>query len=359
MNVSTYRRSALGALHLFVFIALTGVASAAPPAEHYVPDPHAGSWLKGPNLPEPRQDAAVTVLDGRIYVIGGYSANGPVGTTYVLEPSAGTNLSPSASAPPLPVLPVGTWTTARAMPEPVDHAAAAALDGYIYVAGGSAEKLVTNKFWRYDPAADAWVELPSMPVPRYAPSLEAFGDKLYLLGGTSSHGNDERSIEVFDPAANAWSVIEDALGVDREGSSATLFQGRIALVGGRDREQRNMTSCDLYDPAHNKWSVCSAMHDGRSAFGLAAVDDRLFAIGGVNLLTGLTTQTIEISGANGQGWMDGRWMPSPRQGMGVAVIGHTVWVIGGSNWDATSPTNSVLRYVVPLIKVKFGGRAPP
>jgi hypothetical protein len=56
--------------------------------------------------------------------------------------------------------------------------------------------------------------------------------------------------------------------------------------------------------------------------------------------------------------MDGRWLPAPRKGMSIAVVGHTVWVIGGSNWDAVSPTANVLRYVIPLVKVKFGGRAP-
>ena len=347
------------AIVLAASIGVSARADTGPGAtDRYVPDPHAGSWLRGPNLPRPRQDAAVAVLDGHIYVIGGYSPDGPTSTTYVLEPPAGTNLTPSESAPPLPVLPVGTWSTARPIPEAIDHAAAAALDGYIYVAGGTVEKLVTNKFWRYDPADDSWAALPPLPVPRYAPSLVPFGGKLYLIGGTASHGNDERSIEVFDPETRSWSLLFDALGVEREGSSAVLFQGRIAIVGGRDRDEHNLTGCDLYDPAHDAWSVCSSLHAGRSSFGLAAVDNRLFAIGGVNLLTSLATQTIEISGDGGRGWMDGRWMPSPRQGMGVAVIGHTVWVIGGSNWDATAPTDSVLRYVIPLIKVKFGGRAP-
>ena len=126
-----------------------------------------------------------------------------------------------------------------------------------------------------------------------------------------------------------------------------------------DAQQHNITACDLYDAPHNDWSVCSNLHSGRSGFGLAAVDDRLFAIGGVNLITGVATQTIEISGAGGRGWMDGRWLPSPRTGMCVAVVGHTVWVIGGTNWDAVSPTASVVRYIIPLVKVKFGGRAPP
>ena len=330
------------------------------PGTTYALDPHAGTWLHGPNLPSPRQDAATVVLDGHIYVIGGFGPSGsPTSTTYVLEQPPGTNLTPSASAPPAPVFPVGSWTTARSIPEAIDHAAAAALDGYIYVAGGSVEKLVSNKFWRYDPGDDSWALMPPLPVPRYQATMQAYGDKLYLIGGASSHAQDERSIEVFDPATASWSLIDDALGSEREASQTALFGGRIALVGGRDREEHNFASCDLYDPDRNAWSVCSNLHLARSDFGLASVEDRLFAIGGTNLLTGVTSQTTEISGHDGEGWMDGRWMPFPREGMSVAVLGHIVWVIGGSSTDSTSPTASVLRYVIPTVKVKLGGRAPP
>jgi len=335
-------------------------ASPAPaPSDVYAIDPHAGVWLRGPSLPSPRQDSSVAEVGGRIFVIGGFGPGAqPTATTFVLEPAPGTDLNPSPNGPAPPTVPLGTWTTARSIPEAIDHGAAAVLDGYIYVAGGTVEKLVTNKFWRYDPSDDSWASMPPLPVPRYAATMQAVDGKLYLFGGAASHGHDERSIEVYDPGARSWSLIDDALPSEREESETASFMGRIALVGGRDREERNLTSCDLYDAVRNGWAVCSNMHSGRSDFGLAAVDDRLFAIGGVNIMTGLTTQTIEISGPGGRGWMDGHWLPAPRKGMGIAVIGHTVWVIGGSNSDAVAPISSVLRYVVPLVKVKFGGRAP-
>jgi len=320
-------------------------------------DPHAGFWLHGPDLPAARQDAATAVLDDRIYVVGGFGPDGSsTNTTFVLEPAPGTNLSPTADEAPSPILPAGSWTLARAMPESVDHAAAASLDGYLYVAGGTIEKLVTNKFWRYDPIDDSWAELPSLPIPRYGPTMQAFDGKLYLIGGTCVHGDDETSVEVYDPAKRSWSVLQSALSVEREDSRTALVDGRIALVGGRDREEHDQTFCNLYDPEDGSWKPCADMHLGRSGFGLAAVGDYLMAIGGVNLLTDVTTQTTEISGPDGDGWMDGRWLPAPSQGMSVAVLGHTVWVIGGSNWNATAPTTTVLRYVVPVVKVKFGGR---
>ncbi|HXW77291.1 MAG TPA: kelch repeat-containing protein, partial [Candidatus Eremiobacteraceae bacterium] len=339
-------------------VALAASAAAATPQPQFALDPHAGSWLRGPSLPEPRQDAASAVLDGRIYIIGGFGDDSrATDTTFVLEPPAGVAESPPPNQEIPPIVPLGTWMTAQPIPEPVDHAAAASLDGYLYVAGGSVENVVSNKFWRYDPIADAWTSIAPMPVARYGATMQAFDGKLYLFGGATSHGDDEMSIEVYDPSTRAWTLRSNELGVERYMAASALFDDRIALVGGRSRAEQNMTSCDLYDPARDRWTTCSNMHDARSGFGLADVDRQLFAIGGVNILTGLVTQTTEISGVNGQGWMDGHWLPSPRQGMSVAVLGHTVWVVGGSFWDATSPTTSVLRYVIPLVRVKLQGRA--
>ena len=352
------RAAARAAIAAAAIVGALPLLGDAPPAAQYklVLDPHAGFWLHGPNLPEPREDAAVAVLGGRIYLIGGFGPDAtPTNTTYVLEPQAGTNLSPSPEQAPAPVLPSGTWTTARSIPEAVDHAAAAALDGYIYVAGGSIEKLVTNKFWRYDPTDDSWAALPPLPIPRYGPTMQAYDGKLYLIGGTCAHGDDERSVEVYDPEKRAWSVIEYALGAEREGSRTVPLGDRIALVGGNDREEHTQSACDLYDPRDGTWAACSQMHQARSDFGLAAVGDQLFAIGGMNAMSGAATQTTEISGHGGQGWMDGHWLPAPAHGMAVAVIGHIVWVIGGAHYDAVAPTATVLRYVVPVVKVRFGG----
>jgi N-acetylneuraminic acid mutarotase len=322
-------------------------------------DLNKGVWVHGPDLPSARQDAAVAVMGGRIYVAGGFGPHDEqMATLLVLEPTF-----PSPEARPDIAGPIisrpGEWHAAATMPEPVDHAAAAGMGGYLYVAGGRIEDLVTNKFWRYDPIEDVWTEMPSMPYPRYGPMLQAVGGKLYLLGGQSSHGNDETSLMIFDPATNQWRSEEYALGNERFMAASIVLNNKIYVVGGRGREQVNYRSCDIYDPAHDRWSSCSSMHEGRSDFGLAVVNSRLMAIGGENLLNDSNTQTTEISATDGTGWMSGPWLPSPRHGMAVATLGNQIWVIGGSPYIGTGPTPTVLRYVSPVTKIKFKGRVPP
>ena len=334
----------------------TGTTSSA--AEETRVDLNKGVWVKGPNLPSARQDAAAVVMGGRIYLIGGFGPHSEqMATTLVFEPTF-----PSEEARPTEGGPIishpGEWHYASTMPEPVDHAAATALGGYIYVAGGRIENLVTNKFWRYDPVDDRWEELPSMPIPRYGPVMQAVNGKIYLFAGQSSHGNDETSMLIFDPETNEWTTRPYAVGDSRWLAASTVINGKIYMAGGRNLAELNFRACDIYDPISDRWRSCSNMHLGRSDFGLATVNNRLMAIGGEDLSTDSNTQTTEISSTDGGGWMQGPWMPYPRHGMAVVSLGNQIWVIGGSPYIGTAPTDSVLRYVSPVIEIKFKGRKP-
>jgi len=331
-------------------------AAAAQTAEgEFRSDLNGGVWQKGPPLPAPRQDAACAVVGGRIYLIGGFGPrDAQTDTTFVLEPQV------PATAAPAPFLQrVGRWTTAAPIPVSVDHAAAAALDGYVYVVGGRQGRRVSGGLWRYDPSADAWEQLASMPIARYAPTLTAFGEKLYVLGGQSTGGRDERSVEMFDPLQNMWTLISRELDIEREAAAAAVVDQKIALVGGHDHAQDNLTSCDLWDPLADAWSTCARLHDPRADFGLAAVEGRLMAIGGYDLRRDLADQTTEISEPAVRGWLSGPWMPFPRRAMAVASIGGTIFVMGGSAYFGVAPLDSVLLYVSPITRVRLGPRVRP
>jgi N-acetylneuraminic acid mutarotase len=330
------------------------VSSAPQPDERA--DLNRGVWTRGPNLPSPRQDAAVAVLAGRIYLIGGFGPHDEqMDSTLVWDPDVGWD-KPAGGVDGAAQM-QGAWVEAAPIPEPVDHAAAAALGGSIYVAGGRIENLVSNKFWRYDVAADRWVELPSMPVPRYGATMQALGDKLYLIGGAVSHGNDATSMEIYDTRTGRWSLEAFALPAERQGLASAVLDGYLIVVGGRDDQQRNLTACQVYDPASDRWAVCSYLHEPRADFGLSVVNGRLVAVGGDDLLSSQATQTMEISEPGMRGWLDGPWMPSPRHGMAQVTLGNVVWIIGGATATGTAPSTAVMRFVSPIVKVKFKGRA--
>ncbi len=326
----------------------------APPetVERDVPDLNKGVWVRGPNLPSPREDAAAAVIAGRIYVIGGFGPNNEqMDTTLVWEPQVAPGESPEQ--PERAGARLGVWTYAAQMPEPVDHAAVAVDGTGIYIAGGRIENVVTNKFWRYDVSRDNWTQMPSLPVPRYGATMQQIDGKLYLIGGVAAHGNDATSMLVYDIPTGRWSMRAYALADAIIEPESTVLDNRIIMVGGRTESEFNLNACDVYDPARDRWTTCMNLHLPRSDFGLSEVNGRLVAVGGDNLRFYESTQSMEISEPSINGWYDGPWMPSPRHGMSQVTLGNVVWVIGGATSTGTSPTTTVLRYISPLVKVKF------
>lgn len=230
------------------------------------------------------------------------------------------------------------------------------MGGFLYVVGGRVGRKVSSRLWRYDPSADGWVQLASMPIARYSPMMQPFDGKLYVIGGQTVGGRDELAIEVFDPATNSWSLKKRELELEREDAASATLGGKIVIVGGHDHDQINLLDCDIYDPQGDQWSSCAHLHQGRADFGLAEVHGRLMAFGGFDLRADQATQTTEISTTQGRGWLGGPWMPSPRHGMSVVVLNNTIYVIGGSAWSGVAPMATVLRWVSPVTRVRLGPR---
>src|ERR1051325_8738484 len=78
--------------------------------------------------------------------------------------------------------------------------------GRIYVFGGATVESQPNalKSWEYDPAADAWKELPPMPSKRTASVAIEAGGKIYVIGGSDEAGLSVPTNEAFDVASGKW-----------------------------------------------------------------------------------------------------------------------------------------------------------
>ena len=94
----------------------------------------------------------------------------------------------------------GTWSAASTMPTGTGDSGVAALDGKIYVVGGSSfyphivptsSDMGTGTWgssvnYEYDPAADNWRELAPLPIGLSHVGVVGFNHKLYAFGGFTS-----------------------------------------------------------------------------------------------------------------------------------------------------------------------------
>ena len=146
--------------------------------------------IKNGTIPAPTVCFGGAAVGGMLYAIGGQGpACPPYGDTIVQR------YDPAAD----------TWTAVASMPTARHSLDAVALDGYIYALGGHVINSRSENE-RYDPAANSWTSLASKPTAGSGLGVAAFGGKIYTFGG-NRYGTMQSVIEVYDPAANSWESV--------------------------------------------------------------------------------------------------------------------------------------------------------
>ncbi|HYR56892.1 MAG TPA: hypothetical protein VEM39_12260 [Myxococcaceae bacterium] len=88
---------------------------------------------------------------------------------------------------------------------PRQETAVAAHGGRIYVLGGfTATLAIVNRVEAYDPAADEWVETPSLPIAMHHANAGVVDGRIYVVGALIGAGFAAiGDAYVYDPGANA------------------------------------------------------------------------------------------------------------------------------------------------------------
>jgi N-acetylneuraminic acid mutarotase len=196
-----------------------------------------GTWTSGPPVPSPRGEVAAAVLDGWLYVAGGFGL--PRGT----QSRAFEAFDPATS----------TWATLAPLPEPRDHAGLTAIGSRLYLTGGNAEGFQPRtNLWIYDPLKDRWSAGPPMPDRRSAHAAVAVDGRLYLVGGVIPSQTFRAPTWSYNPATGAWTDSLAAIPTYREHVAAVAVDGTIIVVGGR--AATDLAAVERYDPATDMWT---------------------------------------------------------------------------------------------------------
>ncbi len=182
---------------------------------HEAYDIASDSWSSKAPLPTASSGGAVAAVNGKIYHIGGNTSSGYVATTYEYDPTT------------------DSWSTKTPAPEAFGYAGSTVLNGYIYIAGGwISGGSASTRFWRYDPVGDGWTVLPSMNQGRQSPGVVAAGGHIYAFGGGVGW-TPLNSTEQYSPSANTWTPRPDSsLAVGRIGMATGWVRGMIWGAGG-------------------------------------------------------------------------------------------------------------------------------
>jgi N-acetylneuraminic acid mutarotase len=240
-------------------------------------DPVSNSWTVEMSMPTARSGFAISVFNGKIYVIGGTVGNGFVGTNEVYDPS--TN----------------TWETKSSMPTPRSDLSANAVNDKIYLIGGK-KYSNTNPYFTetnvnevYDPANDSWTTMASIPTATYGYGSAAINGKIYVVGGSQTAATQQPNStyldanQVYDPQTDNWSSAANLPIVDSFGAAAAtqdyLAPARLYLAGGYSQDVLT-SKTQVFNPYNNSWTNGTSLSSPRANFALAVVNDVLYSIGG-------------------------------------------------------------------------------
>lgn len=169
-------------------------------------------------------------------------------------------------------------------------AAAAALDGQVYVVGGSRQDLnvfpgpSTTLVAKLDPSTETWSTATPLTVSRRAHTCAVADGKLYAIGGEeapSGLGLETTSVERYDPVTEVWSPVA-AAPTARAYAAAATVGGRIYVVGGGSSAFSALDTVESYDPITEAWTTEAPMPHARYRPRAAALGGRLVVLGGSN-----------------------------------------------------------------------------
>jgi N-acetylneuraminic acid mutarotase len=308
-----------------------------------------GKWEPAKAFPMPMEEPVGVAVDGKFYVIQGLTDGGfqPMGVVYVFDPAS------------------GEWTKNNPMPLALHHAMTTVHNGKIYVFGGFSRPgrelawQPVDNAWEYTPETDSWRTLSPLPTRRGAGGAAVVDGKIYVVGGASTlpgasdpairfDGQPRDSVlginEEYDPLTNTWRS-RAPMPTARNHFLTAAVNGKIYTIGGRlgstfITRSSNTEVTEEYDVAKDLWTTKAPMPTARSGVAGGVYNGKVYVAGGEfqNDKIMAAFRAFEAYDPAGNNW-DAALprMRIPRHGFAGAVIGDRLHVVAGGIQTAGIP----------------------
>ncbi|GAA3205721.1 Hsp70 family protein [Dactylosporangium siamense] len=274
------------------------------------------SWETLPKVPTALDGTSIGIegagaafFHGKLYVIGGYTADPPrkwLNTVWIFDPASNT-WSPG------PGLDFGTSQMAVVV-TPTDQ---------LYIIGGYTETGATENTYQLNAAAGRWDEKTSLPEARLAGAAVHDGTTVIFAGGVGSDGQPKDTIWALKSDGQSWEELPARLAQPRAKlTAATDGAGTAWFIGGSGGGHTYDDIDVLVQRKPGNPRKLPQPREGASAVNLAGFG--LCVLGGNNgdkvyqwwcAKDGVASRLPKLA--------------VPRAGMAVATAGKTVYAVGG------------------------------
>ncbi|CAD8206642.1 unnamed protein product [Paramecium octaurelia] len=238
-----------------------------------------GQWTKckaNGKIPESRNGHSATVVENKMFVIGGWLGSGTYasGEVYVLD------------------LDTLTWTLVNSIgeiPGPCNMHSADLIGQLIYIFRGGDGKDYLNDLHSFNAKTNIWkfIQTPEKdkPPPRANHSSTVWENKLFIFGGWDGKKrlND---LYCYDTSSNKWSELNAAYSPSaRAGMCMTTMDNNIYLFGGSGPQTTCFGDLQCYDPMKNLWTIVELQDEehfdkARAGHSMTAMGNLIYIFGG-------------------------------------------------------------------------------
>lgn len=227
--------------------------------------------------------------------------------------------------------------------------------------GRSADGKILDIVERYDPETDSWDgAVPPMRRNRVHCAAVVYDGKIFVLGGRTESSEDEGDddsnvldkVEFFNPQEQKWESFQD-MEVRREGLSAVVLSDTMYAVGGSDERNIILASVEYYDIEDDEWKLSNPWRlvSPSAALQTVVVNDSAFSIGGFSPVPVPLIQRYHPA----TGTDIRASLMTPRGGLAATVWQDNIYVLGGlgvrsvlSSVERFDPAGDVLDATQPM-----------
>jgi N-acetylneuraminic acid mutarotase len=243
-------------------------------------------------------------------------------------------VSPSVSSAPGWQSPsLSSWSIVANYPEILESPAVSSDGTFAYSAGGGMNFVPTNGFYRYDPVADAWTTLASLPQTLFDARATYAGNvnKVYVFGGIDAAFNVLNTTYIYDIATDSWTTgasMPDA----RFFPNVAYYgaNGKIYVIGGLDASFTEQGQTWEYDPVADTWDTSRASIPVAMGGSATSIVDQNIYLAGSFGATGGTTLHYRYD-ILADSWTQMADVPAAVYEAAGAAVGNQTYVVGGGN----------------------------
>ena len=287
-----------------------------------------GGWFSVASLPVALVATANGVINGKIYVVGGYSH-----TNCVYYPS------------------VNQWSNEPAFPvTPRTDSAAAVVGSNLYVFGGcdsgscgSGGTSTRNDI--YNTVTKTWSVGASLPLPNTGLGAGVINGKIYIVGGTDGTTTRYNNLYVYDPAFNQWTT-NSPMPTARQSIAVAVINNKLYVAGGYTQSGLVTSVLEVYDPNTDTWTTKSPMPTALWHNGATVVNGLMYVINGPTA-AGILTNLVEVYNPVTDTWSTGSPTLYVHAANQPVTLNGTIYMPGSVNAaastlvDAYTPANLI------------------